>query len=147
MVRDNNAMISVLFSKSFFSQSMGQFGTFYQYLNQVRQSITYETGDTCANLFSFRDRHIMNPRLKIENPEGKISTFKPPLSMPYSEMVTYHIKAVHYIHENDFSQCFSKLVFHHYHDTNLMLMNFGLSTDCNFPSYFLGVEIFHSLEC
>ena len=82
----------------------------FQYLAQLRQSLTFETGDVCASLFSFRDRHIMNPKLRFDNPEVKVQSFKPPLAPPYDEMITSHLKAISFIHRQNFADCFKKYV-------------------------------------
>ncbi len=80
----------------------------FQYLSQLRQCLSYETGDVCANLFSFRDKHVMNPKLRMDNPEQKVQQFKPPLRPPYDEMVSCHLKAIYFIHRENYADCFSK---------------------------------------
>ncbi|XP_075261031.1 PCI domain-containing protein 2-like [Convolutriloba macropyga] len=79
----------------------------FQYLAQLRQCLSFETGDTCATLFSFRDRHIMNPKLRMDTPEAKVTQFKPPLASPYDEMIISHLKAIYFIHRENFAECWA----------------------------------------
>ena len=94
-----------------FSCAMNPYISAFQYLAQLRQCLSFETGDTCATLFSFRDRHIMNPKLRMDTPEAKVTQFKPPLASPYDEMIISHLKAIYFIHRENFAECWAKLVY------------------------------------
>lgn len=77
--------------------------TLNHYLQQVLTAFKRKRGAQAAVLLSFKDPHIANPRLQLEEPEGQCGQwFEPPID----ELVAAHIKCIWCISNHDFAQAY-----------------------------------------
>lgn len=77
--------------------------TLNHYLQQVDTALKRKRGQPAGELLSFKDPHIANPRLQLENPESQCEQwFEPPID----ELVAAHIKCIWCVSNHDFIQAY-----------------------------------------
>ncbi|XP_071839111.1 PCI domain-containing protein 2-like [Apostichopus japonicus] len=77
--------------------------TLNHYLQQLETAFKRKRGPQAATLLSFKDPHIANPRLQMEEPETQCEQwFEPPID----ELVAAHIKCIWCVSNHDFAQAY-----------------------------------------
>lgn len=72
-----------------------------QYLQLLDDSLRNQDGDTAAQLLSFNDPHVANPRLQLEKPEEAVQRV---IESPFQELIAAHLRCIWAVSNHNFTE-------------------------------------------
>ena len=77
------------------------------YLSEISSAWDDYDGDAIAPLISFEDKHVLNPKLQLEDPADQVERA---LDEPIDDIVTHHLKVVYAVANGQFVEAYDNQV-------------------------------------